>query len=92
MVGCGNNNFHGVCVDITTSIGKVMFKHYCYHSANQVAHVLANYSYCTKVSLVWMNEPPDCLVSKLVEMLLFFTIKPAMMPFPKKDQLCYSCS
>ena len=38
-------------VDTTTSIGKVIYKH-CYRSSNQAAHVLANYSYCNKISLV----------------------------------------
>lgn len=27
----------------------------------------ANFSYCNKLSLVWMNKPPDMLVSKLVD-------------------------
>ena len=54
------------CVDTATLIGKVIYKH-CYRSSNQAAHVLANYSYCNKISLVWMNEPPDVLDSKLVD-------------------------
>ena len=54
------------CVDISTLIGKVNFKH-CFQSANQAAHVLANFSYCNKLSSSWTDEPPDCLVSKLVD-------------------------
>lgn len=54
------------CVDTTISIGKVIFKH-CFRSSNQAAHVLASHSYCNKVSLSWLNEPPDFLVSKLVD-------------------------
>jgi ribonuclease HI len=53
-------------VDTSTLIGKVIYKH-CYRSSNQAGHVLANYSYCSKLSLVWMNEPPGMLVSKLVD-------------------------
>ncbi|XBI00172.1 hypothetical protein VPH35_129307 [Triticum aestivum] len=54
------------CVDTTTSIGKVIYKH-CYRSSNQVAHVLAKFTYCNKLSLIWMNEPPGVLVSKLID-------------------------
>ena len=46
------------CVDTTTSIGKVIYKH-CYRWSNQAEHVLAKFSYCNKISVVWMNEPPD---------------------------------
>ncbi|XBH96203.1 hypothetical protein VPH35_086638 [Triticum aestivum] len=54
------------CVDISTSIGKVIFKH-CIRSCNQVAHVLANFSFCNKSNLSWLNKPPDVIVSKLVD-------------------------
>ena len=45
------------CVDMATAIGKVVYKH-CYRSANQAAHVLANHSYCNKISSFWLHEPP----------------------------------
>ena len=54
------------CVDISTSIGKVIFKH-CIRSCNQAAHVLANFSFCNKLNLSWLNEPPDVIVSKLMD-------------------------
>lgn len=54
------------CVDIGSTMGEVKFKH-CYRSANQAAHVLANYSFCNHLSSVWTDEPPDCLVSKLID-------------------------
>ena len=38
------------CVDVSSLIGKVVFKH-CFRSSNQAAHVLANFSYCNKTSL-----------------------------------------
>ena len=54
------------CVDISSLIGKVKFKH-CYRSSNQAAHVLTNYSYCNKLCSHWTDEPPGCLVSNLVD-------------------------
>ena len=54
------------CVDVSSLIGKVIFKH-CFRSSNQVAHVLARFSYSNKVSSSWTDEPPDYLVSKLVD-------------------------
>lgn len=54
------------CVDVSSLIGKVKFKH-CSHLCNQAVHVLANYSYCNKTSLRWTDEPPGCLVSRLVD-------------------------
>ncbi|XBI20563.1 hypothetical protein VPH35_061828 [Triticum aestivum] len=59
------------CVDIGTMIGKVTFKH-CLRSCNQVAHVLANHSYCNKSSFSWLNEPPDIVVGKLVDDVTVF--------------------
>ena len=53
------------CVDIGTTIGKVTFKH-CLRSCNQVAHALANHSYCNKSSFSWLNEPPDIVVGRLI--------------------------
>ena len=54
------------CVDVSSSIGKVKFKH-CYRSSNQAAHVLANHGFCNKISSCWMGEPPGCLVPNLVD-------------------------
>ena len=54
------------CVDISTLIGKVKFKHY-FRSKNQAAHVLSRFSYCNKVSSSWTDETSDCLVSKHVD-------------------------
>ena len=54
------------CVDVSSLIGKVVFKH-CFRSSNQAAHVLANFSYCNKTSLNWTDEPPGCLISSLVD-------------------------
>ena len=54
------------CVDVSSLIGKVVFKH-CFRSSNQAAHVLANFSYCNKTSLNWTDEPPSCLISSLVD-------------------------
>lgn len=53
------------CVDLASLIGKVKFKH-CYRSANFVAHELASYSFCNKYSSSWVDDPPDCIVDKLL--------------------------
>jgi ribonuclease HI len=58
--------FFAECVDVASSIGKVYFKH-CFRSGNQAAHVLANLYYCNKGSLSWTDEPPGCLITKLVD-------------------------
>lgn len=54
------------CLDVSTSIGKVVFKH-CSCSLNKGAHVLANYSFCNRTSVSWTAEPPGCMVSTLVD-------------------------
>lgn len=54
------------CVDVATTIGNVNFKP-CFRSSNQVAHVLASFHYCNKVSLSRTDEPPGYLVSKLLD-------------------------
>ena len=54
------------CVDVSLSIGKVIFKH-CARSSNQAAHVLASYCFCNKICSSWTYEPPTCLVSKLID-------------------------
>ena len=61
------------CVDISTSIGKVIFKH-CIRSCNQAAHVLANYRFCNKSTLTWLDEAPDFIVSTLVDYVNVFMI------------------
>ena len=53
------------CVDLTTSIEEVKFKH-CFRAANTVAHELARYSICNKNSVSWINDPPGWLISTLV--------------------------
>lgn len=50
-------------------IGNVNFKH-CFRLANKAAHVLAKFSYCNKTSSSWLDEPPDCIASKLVNDVL----------------------
>ena len=54
------------CVDIVSSIEKVIFKH-CLRSCNQAAHVLASHSFCNKINSSWVNEPPACLIPKLLD-------------------------
>ncbi|XBH81847.1 hypothetical protein VPH35_107336 [Triticum aestivum] len=53
------------CIDLSTSIGKVIFSH-CFREANSVAHELAKFSFCNKCDDNWTNEPPELLVSQLV--------------------------
>ena len=50
MVGCGGGNFWK-CVDLSTIIGKVTFKHFL-RSANGVAHELARQCYVSIFFLV----------------------------------------
>ena len=57
------------CLDVSTSIGKVIFKH-CSRTLNKAAHVLAQFSYCNKNSVSWTEEPPSCLVPILVDDVL----------------------
>ncbi|XBJ02336.1 hypothetical protein VPH35_021737 [Triticum aestivum] len=57
------------CVDAATSIGKVNFNH-CFRSCNDATHVLAKHSFCNKISSSWTDEPPGCLVSRLVDDVL----------------------
>ena len=68
MVGCrhGAAIIFAECVDVSVLIGKVKFRH-CFRNSNQVAHVLANYSFCNKTSSTWKNEPSGCLISKLMD-------------------------
>lgn len=42
------------CMDLSSLIGKVIFKH-CSRSCNEVAHVLANHSYCNKTFVTWLD-------------------------------------
>jgi len=57
------------CVDTSSLIGKVVFKH-CVHSLNQAAHVLANYSFHNKTCSSWCDEPPACLISRLLDAII----------------------
>ena len=58
-------------VEMASMIGKVKFRH-CGRETNQVAHVLANYCYCNKLSRSWTNDPPDCVISKLLNDVIPF--------------------
>ena len=69
--GKKHQQFFRECVDTASMIGKVMFRH-CFRFANQAAHVLANYSFCNKTSYVWLDEPPDSIVSALVNDVTLF--------------------
>ena len=71
MVGSRGCNFRG-CVDIGVSIGKVNYMH-CFRSANQVVHVLANFSFCNKTSRSLFDEPPICVVNSLVDDVSVFS-------------------
>ena len=44
------------CVDLSTIIGKVTFKHFL-RSANGVAHELARQYYVSKFYCNWIDEP-----------------------------------
>ncbi|KAF6994308.1 hypothetical protein CFC21_011040 [Triticum aestivum] len=61
----------GECLDTSNSIGKVIFKH-CYRSCNQAAHVLAHFCYCNKTSFSWLDEPPDIVVSRIIDDVSLF--------------------
>jgi ribonuclease HI len=52
------------CVDSISVIGKVTFKH-CSRETNKVAHYLARFSFDSKISCNWVDEPPSCILSKL---------------------------
>ena len=66
MVGCGTDNFCGVCGYLPTMIGKVKFKH-CPRSANGVAHELARKCYVSNFSCNWVDEPPSFILDKLID-------------------------
>jgi ribonuclease HI len=53
------------CIDKITNIGEVSFK-LCPREANQVAHELARYSYSNKISCNWDDDPPSCLLDRLL--------------------------
>jgi ribonuclease HI len=53
------------CVDLSSSIGEVSFKH-CLREANGVAHVLARVAFESSSSGLWEGEPPNFIVSHLV--------------------------
>jgi ribonuclease HI len=53
------------CVDLSSSIGEVSFKH-CPREANGVAHELARVAFESSSSGFWEGEPPNFIVSHLV--------------------------
>ena len=53
------------CVDLITQIGTVTFRH-CPREANEVAHELARLCFVEKRSCNWVDEPPSCIIGKLV--------------------------
>jgi ribonuclease HI len=53
------------CVDLASSIGVVSFRH-CPRDANEVAHVLARAAFDSGSSGFWEGEPPEVIVSHLV--------------------------
>jgi ribonuclease HI len=53
------------CVDLSSSIGVVSFKH-CPREANRVAHELARVAFESSSSGLWEGEPPNFIVSHLV--------------------------
>ena len=49
-----------------THLGKVKFKH-CFRSVNSVAPELARHNFCNKINLNFTDEPPDWIISKIVD-------------------------
>jgi hypothetical protein len=53
------------CVDLASLIDLVSFKH-CPREVNEVAHELARSSFSNKLSSSWFEEPPDFIISRIV--------------------------
>jgi ribonuclease HI len=53
------------CVDLAWLIDLVSFKH-CPGETNEVAHELARSSFSNKLSSSWFDEPPDFIISRIV--------------------------
>jgi hypothetical protein len=54
------------CMACVAAIEKVEFKH-CPRGINVVAHTLARYCFESKNSYNLVDEPPSCIVSKLLD-------------------------
>jgi hypothetical protein len=54
------------CMASVAAIGKVEFKH-CPREINVVAHTLARYCFESKIFCNWVDEPPSCIMSKLLD-------------------------
>jgi ribonuclease HI len=54
------------CMTSVAAIGKVEFKH-CPREINVVAHTLARYCFESTNSCNWVDEPPSCIMSKLLD-------------------------
>jgi ribonuclease HI len=53
------------CIDLSTSIGTVIFSHIL-REANKVAHELARVGFIDKTNCNWDDEPPDSILSSLL--------------------------
>jgi hypothetical protein len=57
------------CIDLASSIGNVIFK-FCLREANKTAHKLAKFGFLSKNSCNWDDEPPNFLLSNIINDLL----------------------
>jgi hypothetical protein len=53
-----NSAIYADCVDLATLLGNVTFK-YCSREANGVAHEIARFSFSSRSSCNWVDEPPE---------------------------------
>ena len=53
------------CMDLIASIGNVNFFH-CLRETNQCAHKIAKYSFENNSCCTWVNNPPDFILSALM--------------------------
>jgi hypothetical protein len=53
------------CISSISILGKVEFRHFPRES-NEVAYNLARFCYDSKNSCNWVDEPPSCILSKLL--------------------------
>jgi ribonuclease HI len=53
------------CMDLASLLDSVSFKH-CSREENEVAHELASSSFSSKPSSSWFEEPPDFILSRIV--------------------------
>jgi ribonuclease HI len=54
------------CISSIATLGEVKFRH-CPRESNEVAHNLARFCYDSKNSCNWVDEPPSCILSKLLD-------------------------